>query len=64
MSDWSDWAMAILLGILGLFLIGVFCMFIGAMYFQISCWNSGNPDSMACYMANGRNNRVHVEGIK
>jgi hypothetical protein len=32
-----------------------------AMYLSVACYQSGDPDSMACYMSNGKTQHVHVD---
>lgn len=61
MSDWFDWVGVSLVAMLGLLmaaLVGIVGIW---LYFVVSCYQSGSPDSMACYMANGSQKRIQID---
>lgn len=61
MNRTADYFFAVFFAFLG-FLILFFVVALGAAgYFTVQCYRSGNPDSMACFMANGHTSRVKVD---
>ncbi len=61
MSDWFDWFGAFLIGTIALLMVFLLAVLVGAGFFAVKCYQSGDPDSMACYMANGNTQRIKAD---
>ena len=59
--DLMEWVMSLMLGCCAAMVLALVGFLGGAAYFSIACYNSGSPDSMACYMAKGKTERIQAD---
>lgn len=58
-----DFVMCAFLVVAGLVLAALAAFIGAALYFAASCYQSGSPDSMECFMAKGRTQQIKVDAV-
>lgn len=61
MNDPVEWAMTAFCIAGAILLLSFGVMLGGTAYFAVACYQSGDPDSMACYVTNGKTERVKAD---
>lgn len=63
MMDPIEWCIAAAMGAMAVLALVAAVMFAGQGYLAVKCYGSGDPDSMPCYMTNGKTSRVKADVI-